>query len=245
LVSKIALTNTYGVHITSENYNYLSGNTGIGTSTPNAKLQVSGAANISGAVVMSNTTSHIGAATFSNTITVTGTGTIGNTVIGASIEVNNNGTGDRNALVDLHSDGTYTDYSFRVLAAAGNNGFRLIVARVTTGLYLDTQDSAPIVFRTTLTEAARISASGNVGIGNTAPNAKLHVTGTANISGDVVLSSNLTVTGNVGIGCTSPIATITISANAGAASAVFNGGNTLLRVSGNTAVFSEPAIEFG
>jgi hypothetical protein len=69
-------TNSYGIYIIDENKNYLSGNTGIGNTDPNAKLQVTGTANISGAVVMSNTTSHIGAATFSNTIAVTGAATL-------------------------------------------------------------------------------------------------------------------------------------------------------------------------
>lgn len=40
---------------------------------------------------------------------------------------------------------------------------------------------------------ATITLGGNVGIGNTTPNAKLQVTGTANISGNTVISSNLTI----------------------------------------------------
>ena len=38
-------------------------------------------------------------------------------------------------------------------------------------------------------EHVRITASGNVGIGNTAPNAKLAVTGTANVSGNLTIGS--------------------------------------------------------
>ncbi len=71
LISNTALTNAYGVWISGENFNYLSGNTGIGTASPNAKLQVSGTANISGAVAMANTLSVTGAVTFStNTLTM-------------------------------------------------------------------------------------------------------------------------------------------------------------------------------
>jgi hypothetical protein len=45
-------------------------------------------------------------------------------------------------------------------------------------------------------ERIRIDAGGNTGIGNTNPNAKLQVTGTANISGAVTLSTSLAVSTN-------------------------------------------------
>lgn len=47
-----------------------------------------------------------------------------------------------------------------------------------------------------ITERLRIAPSGNVGISNTAPDATLKVTGTANVSGAVVLGSTLLITGN-------------------------------------------------
>jgi hypothetical protein len=55
-------------------------NTGIGTATPNAKLQVVGTANVSGSVTLSDTLLVVKATTLSNTINVTGAGTFSNTV---------------------------------------------------------------------------------------------------------------------------------------------------------------------
>jgi len=83
----------------------------------------------------------------------------------------------------------------------------------------------------TVGTAAYFVANGNVGIGNTAPNAKLTVTGTANVSGNVAIggaltSANLTTStntatfgtaayvvanGNVGIGTSSPGYPLTIN----------------------------------
>ena len=65
--------------------------------------------------------------------------------------------------------------------------------------WTNTNHGTDIQFRTTTTgsggalaEAMRISGNGNVGIGNTAPNAKLQVTGTANISGATTFGANVT-----------------------------------------------------
>jgi len=79
-------------------------------------------------------------------------------------------------------------------------------------------------------EVMRIDAGANVGIGNTNPNAKLQVTGTANISGAVAiagittLTANLTFSGN------------TISANGSAGSA----GQFLTSAGANNVYWSTP-----
>jgi filamentous hemagglutinin len=90
------------------------------------------------------------------------------------------------------------------------------------------------------TLTGNVTFDDRVGIGNTAPNAKLQVTGTANVSGNVVIggaltSANLTTTtntttigtaayfvssGNVGIGTSSPQAKL-VASNAGAAGLEF------------------------
>lgn len=68
-------------------------------------------------------------------------------------------------------------------------------------------------------ERMRITPGGNVGIANTAPDATFKVTGTANVSGNVVIGGDLKVSGNVVLGdaaadnVTINGNTITISAN--------------------------------
>ena len=64
-------------------------------------------------------------------------------------------------------------------------------------------------FGTQNAERVRIDSSGNVGIGNTAPDAKLAITGTANISGNVVIGGITTHNANVILG------TSGLSANGG------------------------------
>ena len=72
------------------------------------------------------------------------------------------------------------------------------------------------------TEAIRITAAGNVGIGNTAPNAKLAITGTANVSGAVAIAGITTLSANVVLGTT----TITANGGVGTAGQVLTSGAT-------------------
>ena len=75
------------------------------------------------------------------------------------------------------------------------------------GLVIGTQNNFPIrIFANgtlATNEVIRVTAGANVGIGNTAPNAKFVVTGTSNISGNVaiggtiIVSNTAAVTGNV------------------------------------------------
>ena len=80
-------------------------------------------------------------------------------------------------------------------------------------------------------EVMRIDAGANVGIGNTTPNAKLQVTGTANISGAVAIAGITTLTANI------VFSGNTISANGSAGSI----GQLLTSAGSNNVYWSTPA----
>ena len=74
---------------------------------------------------------------------------------------------------------------------------------------INNKSNVALTFSTNDTERMRISATGNVGIGNIAPNATLAVSGTANISGNVVIGGISTFSANVVLG------SVGLSANGG------------------------------
>jgi hypothetical protein len=84
-----------------------------------------------------------------------------------------------NSLVSYKQGGT--TYGYTGLGA--DNKMRIQGAA--TALGIETTTAQPITFNTNGSEKVRIDASGNVGIGNTAPVTKLHVTG-ASMTTDVV-----------------------------------------------------------
>jgi hypothetical protein len=81
------------------------------------------------------------------------------------IEINANASGDRNALLDLHSDDTYADFGLRLARFAGANGTASLHHRGTGTLYLYAQEAASIEFHTASSVRMRIAADGKIGIG--------------------------------------------------------------------------------
>jgi hypothetical protein len=148
-----------------------SGNVGIANTSPNAKLAVTGTANISGNVVIG------GVLTSANLTLTTNTTTIGTTlyvVSGGNVGISN----------------TAPNAKLQVSGTANVSGNVIIGGSLTSANLTTTTNTANI--GTTI----YVVAGGNVGISNTAPDAKLAVTGTANISGNMTIGANLTVSTN-------------------------------------------------
>ena len=132
---------------------YRSGNVGIGTTSPTARLNLAG-----GGIKIHNG--------FSNNTTrpVLTTSTIGN------YEIRGVGSITGTSQLDGGDDGF-----LRLSAGGGTNPSTTQSSIDISGFSNNTDMNSNIVMRTAGTERMRISSLGNVGIGNTAPNARLDI----------------------------------------------------------------------
>ncbi len=172
-----------------------SGNVGIGTSSPNAKLVVDGGVNITGGLNVTQRTHIVGTDGRVSTFP-SGVGAKDFLVI----ENNNN--------VNINLVGTTTNTAELKFTADGSSNKNGSIVYGFNGNYM--------AFYTATSERVRIDSDGKVGINTTSPAHTLTVLGTLNVTGQPTRSGDLFVasSGNVGIGTTSPSEKLTVIGNA-------------------------------
>lgn len=154
--------------------------------------------------------------------------------------------------VDLGiNSSTYNDPAFSAMSAGDS-----YLYAANNDLVIGTADSGGGELRfitggTTTSEIrATITTGGNVGIGNTAPNAKLQVTGTANISGLTTISANLVLGAAVSAnGSTGSAGHVLKSGGTGnvyweAQSATVAGSNSQVQFNANGALAGDSGFTF-
>ena len=139
------------------------GNVGIGTTSPGAKLDVVGGINSSTANNFNITSGPYNAVFYNNSTSST----------------------DYNAIrIYQGASGSAVGYFGTGGSATGNVSFR-------NTFVVGTQNSNDFVLNTTDTERVRITSGGNVGIGTTTPNAKLDVNGNIIVTGSLTTTSTI------------------------------------------------------
>jgi hypothetical protein len=230
-----ALATSVGSNISVTNNLTVSGNSGVGTSTPGTLLSVQGVGNWDPTNGSTLYTSFI-LPSFNATSTTASNG-IGTTTPGSTLSIQ----GVANFVSGATST-IYTDLSFRSLSATSTiysaNGTAAVpslsfLSDTDTGLF---RGAANVLgFATAGTEQARIDASGNLGVGTSTPSSVLSVQGVANFVSAAtstfytpVSATNFSATtttatstfrggaiiatggGSVGIGTTTPIKSLSV-----------------------------------
>ena len=144
------------------------GEVGIGTTSPNEKLEVAGNTRMSGSLDVGYANNGVN-----------------------FIQVGNQRTTDGYAYIDLVGDSTYSDYGLRIIRNNGGANTSSEIIHRGTGIFnFNATQAAPITFRTSNLERLRIDSSGNVGIGATSSGAKLEVEQSNSGTNTVFLSNS-------------------------------------------------------
>ncbi len=193
----------------------VSGNVGIGTTSPTSNLYVQG----SGSVNPFNIASSSG--TSELYVSTAGNVGIGTTSPTALLSVNAKGTTDP---FDIYS--TTTGGSVLHVTYQGNVGIGTTSPQATLNVYGSGTTNPFLVSSSSGSTLMVINNQGNVGIGTTSPTSSLFVQAGANVNPFTVASSSgqsvmvVTNQGNVGIGTTAPGAALQVAASNGNGTAI-------------------------
>ena len=111
----------------------------------------------------------------------------------AELRIGRSGSGNRNAIIDLIGDDTYTDHGFRIIRKNnGPNAQSQLIHRGTGNFSVMSQDAGAFLIRTNNTTRVYVGpTNGKVGIGLTSVSGRLHVQGTGTADQLLTLHANL------------------------------------------------------